>query len=69
LSIGTHKKSRVEILNEVWLFDTETRVWQQLRPQNSGAFTRRNNFTAVLYGDAIVVFGGLQSPGGELMSD
>lgn len=53
----------------MWLFDTKTSIWQQLLPHNSAIFTRRNNFTSVLYGESIVVFGGLQSPNGDLMSD
>lgn len=64
LSIGTHKKSRVEILNEVWLFDMQTMIWQELRPYNHEVFSKRNNFAAALHGDSIVLFGGLQSPGG-----
>jgi len=48
----------------VWLFDTETLIWQQIRPHNSAVFTKRNNFAAVLHGDTVIVFGGLQSADG-----
>jgi hypothetical protein len=69
LSIGTHKKSRVEILNDVWVFDTETCVWQLIRPLNEAVFTKRNNFSAVLYNDSIIIFGGLLSIQTNAMSD
>jgi N-acetylneuraminic acid mutarotase len=44
-------------LNDLWLFDVRARTWSLLQPQTT-APAERNGHSAVIYGDAMFVFGG-----------
>lgn len=49
------------LLNDVWVFDTERGVWEVLDVGNAGVFKPRSCFSASLYRNKIIVFGGLIS--------
>lgn len=60
LSAGTHKKSQLDLLNDVWVFDFETFLWARVRPANESKFGKRTNFSLVLSKTSIYIFGGIK---------
>ena len=47
------------LLSDVWAFDIEKMQWEEIVPENAQIFKPRSSFTANIYKDNLIVFGGL----------
>ena len=48
-----------EKLNDMWRFDFQTETWQEIIPESDDQPTRRSGASCDVYGDKMVLFGGI----------
>ena len=58
--IGGEGKRRIP-LNDLWIYDTNTKMYSQVSIANNQTFEPRFCHSSILYGDIIAIYGGMQN--------